>query len=246
MNKYSLFFTALTMIVSGCSGGMTLKELAELSDIERQELTEIKLNVDLPEGAELNFWDTFRGCTNLTKVEISDDFKGTLTGHSRHNGPEHLNTLIAKGATVIGYSIFYAIDGYNYDLETVVIPNVREMELHAFGSYHASNKIKELDLPNLWSIGDELNGCQELSTLKLGYDGPISFFTTFPGKLNTENIDLYIGKYEYENHVNGNLLYPFAYRDMIKGDFSQTGHPNTADPFPSGEPIRFRSIQPYK
>lgn len=90
------------------------------------------------------------------------------------------------------------------------------MDLHAFGGNQATNPIRSLDFPNLLGIGAELKGCRMLTTLKLGHSGPISFYTSFPAGLNTENIDLYIGKYEFENHVKGNVFYPHIYRDLYK------------------------------
>lgn len=239
---------ALAVGLAGCKSGTTLKELAEMSEIERQQLTEIYLDVELPEGAELKFWETFRGCTNLTKVEISPDFKGEISGGGCYNGPKHLKTFIAKGATKLGYSVFYAgaDDGYNEDLEVFEMPGIKEMGLHAIGGHGATNQIRTLDFPELMGFGSELKGCRNLTTLKLGYDGPISFYQGFGSDIDTENIDLYLGKYEYENHVKGNLLYPYAYRDKDRGDFSLNGNPDTADPFPTGGPVRFRSIQPYK
>lgn len=249
MKKLSLIFiAAIAAISSGCDSGTTLEELSKMSNIERQQLTEIKLNVDLPEGAELNFWKTFEGCTNLTKIEISEDFKGTISGGSRYGGPKHVKTLIAKGATKIGYSCFYAgaDNGFNEDLEFVELPSVKDLDLHAFGGSYSTNQIRSLDFPCLMGIGTELAGCRKLTTLKLGYDGPITFYQGFGNSLDTENIDLYLGKYEYENHVEGNLLYPYAYRDAIKGDFSISGNPDIENAESTGKPIKFRSINPYR
>lgn len=81
MNKVLILLTALIVFaLTGCSGGgITLKELSEMSDIERQQLTEIKLVLDLPEGTEFDFWKTFEGCVNLKKVEIDKNFKEALS-----------------------------------------------------------------------------------------------------------------------------------------------------------------------
>ncbi len=245
-----IFFTfasMLSLMLVGCSGGgMTLKELAEMSEIERQQLTEIKLIVDLPEGAELNIWKTLDGCINLRKVEIDKRFKGTITGSNELNGPQHLETLIAEGATKIGYETFYASSyrGFNLELKTVKLPSVVELGLHAFGGNNSSNQIQELDFKNLMGLGSQLKGCRMLTTLKLGYDGPINIYTSFDGSLDTENIDLYLGKYEYENHVKGNVFYPHLYPNRTNGDYS-LGDPDMSQATPSGEPITFKSIKPY-
>lgn len=236
-----------TMFLVGCSGGTTLKELAEMSELERQELTEIKLIVDLPENSELDFWKTFEGCINLRKVEIDKNFKGTIMGYADRNSPEHIESIIAEGATHIGYSCFYAgaNEVCNRDIIEIKMPSVVNLNPHAFGGSRNSNKIRELDFPKLMGLGDELAGCKMLTTLKLGNDGPIVISTSFYGSLNTENIDLYLGKYEYENHVEGNLFYPHLYPDRTTGDYS-FGDPDISKAIPSGKPIKFKSIQQYK
>lgn len=242
------------MLLSGCSGTTTLKDLSEMTPLERQQLTEIKLDLNLPEGAEFNFWKTFEGCTNLTKVEISENFKGEITGYENmHNGPKHLKTIIAKGASKIGYSCFYAgaEGGYNCDLETVIIPNAQTLDLHAFGSSNRRevNLIRELDLPSLTEIGSQLAGCKNLTTLKLGYDGPMFIYATFGKSINAANIDLYIGQYEYEHHVKGNTLYPYVYGKYVNlpyGQYLEKGTPGVDEEHLSGNPITFKSIRPYK
>lgn len=263
MNKSVSFsaFLLLCLLMVSCSKGITLKELGEMSPVERQALTEVYLNVDLPDDAELNFWLTFDGCSNLTDVEIDPGFKGKITGTPRGgNSPEHLKRIVAKGATYVGYSTFYAgwdYGSFNTEIEVFEMPNLQDMGLHALGggknftrrysqNWH-TNKVKELDFKELKGIsGMNISGCGNLTTLKLGQNGPISFFTDFADWVDCSKIDLYIGKYEYENHVKGNVFYPHVYSNSVKGDGDITlGELVPESGQPSGEPIEFHSIQPY-
>lgn len=236
-------FGSLTLI--SCSNAVTLEELGEMSPAERMGLTTLNLKVELPSDSELEIWKLLDGCINLKELIIDDSFEGSLSGKHGGKKPAHLEKVIANGVTSIGYSCFYASDDAFQDLQYVEFKNLIVMGNHAFGGGYYKNKITTLDFPELLGIGDELKGCANLKELKLGYHGPINFYTSFARSLNTENIDLYIGAWEYTHHVEGNLFYPHLYRNEETGDFSIGAYQDIENPVSAGGPIVFKSIHLY-
>lgn len=237
-----VLFGSLSLI--SCSNAVTLEELGEMSPAERMGLTTLNLKVELPSDSELEIWKLLDGCINLKELIIDESFEGSLSGKGGKK-PARLEKVIANGVTSIGYECFYASDDAFQDLQYVEFKNLIAMGSHAFGGYRGKNKITTLDFPELLGIGDELKGCANLTELKLGYHGPINFYTSFARSLNTENIDLYIGAWEYTHHVEGNLFYPHLYRNEETGDFSIGTHLDIENPVPAGGPIVFKSIHLY-
>lgn len=199
---YTLFLTC--GVLSSCGGGMTLGEIDKLSPSERSVIQELKI-IGIEGDGTLNLRQTLQGFKSLKRLEITKSFKGSLEGNSCEEAPE-LETLSAKGVTVIKSSLF----NHSESIKNVILPNVTQLETHAFGGWLRRghmNKIEMLDFPQLRIIsGGALGGCAQLKVLKLGSSEPIAcyqdIFRDIPQV--AEQIDLYLGEYEYTHHVKGN------------------------------------------
>lgn len=248
MKIFKMFFAVAALaLLSSCTKTMTLEDIGKMSAAERAGLTEVYLKVDLPPTAEIDLWTVFEGCVNLTDLEIDKSFRGAIANrfNSYRPGPAKIRKIVALGATNLIGGAFEVgsrdlADAYT-TLSEFVMPNLQEMGRGALGRFYTSysNQITELDFKVLNIFGGEqIEGCRNLKVLKLGNDGPIWFFDDCKN-IDTKQIDLYIGKYEYEHHVKGNVFYPHWYQSRFRYDLD----PNTAEP--NGDPIEFKSIRPY-
>ena len=218
ISKRNLVITAivalLAIIVGSCSSGVTLEELGQMSAAEKMGVT--KLNIKLPDDLkEINLSNLLRGFANLKELELSSNFKGRVVGGSlgRSCCP-NLEVFRAKGVTMLGDALFNNRDG-SKNLREINCPSAFQFDIHCLGSC-SENKIETLDLPSFRYVGGwEFVGCDYLKELKLGSDDPISadpcaFISTFE-KCNTEYVILYLGEFEYNNHVEGNVWHMYGY-----------------------------------
>lgn len=243
-----IFAVAAVAFLSSCTKTMTLEDIGKMSAAERAGLTEVYLKVDLPPTADIDLWTVFEGCTNLTDIEIDKSYQGSISNkyYSRSSsGPANIRKIVALGATKLVGGAFEVgsreFAEANTKLAEFVMPNLKEMGRGALGRFYTeySNQITELDFKVLNIFGGEnIEGCRHLKVLKLGNDGPIWFFDDCKN-IDTKQIDLYIGKYEYEHHVKGNVFYPHWYLSQ----FGDTLDPDSGEP--NGDPIEFKSIHPY-
>lgn len=253
MKKVLFALVIVCVALVSCDGGMTLKQIANMSPSERSVIQELKITGIKGDG-DLDLNETLQGFRSLKKLEISKSFKGNLAGGACHEQVPELETLIAKGATVVGWETFRSCEKLKY----VVLPNVVELENHAFqGSryFRRMNSIEELDFPNLRVIGGyALGGCVHLKVLKLGSNEPIacylSLFGDFPEV--SEQVDLYLGEYEFTHNVKGNQWTVHSRPDgnIVSFDnFSETGELDIQKSGAEGTELgtyTFKNIYPYK
>ncbi len=244
--KKGLAFLALSMLLHACSSGTSLKEIGEMSATEKMGVT--KLNISpMPEGMQkLTLAELLYGFDNLRELEIGKEYTGIIYPGNSNYLPE-IEVFKAPGATTLGNELFNSDKASN--LREVIAPNVIVLDSHCFGH---NNKITALDFPKARDIGDAFIGCKELQVLKFGSDEPISIssgaFASYFGKVNTENIVLYLGKYEYENNVEGNVWNTYWYpasgsREDLEGA-SIISHTRWDEPHDGGQ-ITFKEIRRY-
>lgn len=246
---YTLFLAC--GVLSSCGGGMTLGEIDKLSPSERSVIQELKITSIEGDG-KLNLRETLQGFKSLKKLEITKSFKGSLEGNSHEEAPE-LETLTAKGATIIGWGLF----NHSENIKNVNLPNVKQLENHAFGGWPSRgymNKIETLDFPQLRIIGgNALGGCAQLKVLKFGSPERITCYLNIFGDIPevAEQIDLYLGEYEYTHNVKGNqwTIHSEPNQDLISFEnTAETGEVGIQHAGTEGialGTLTFKNIYPY-
>lgn len=249
LSKISLLI--ISSLLCACSSGTSLEEIGKMSPEEKMAVTELNIS-PVPEGlAELNLGQLLPEFINLRELEIDKDFKGTLEGGGRLDNGPMVEVIKVPGVTAFGGNLFNT--DWAQNLRELYAPSVVVIGSHCFGS-SCDNKLTVLDLPSLRSLGGNcLIGCKNLKELKLGSDEPISMpdgaFSSYFGKVDTENIILYLGDYEYENHVDGNTWNIYWYpasastSEELEG-LSLISHTDWNDPRPNGK-LTFKEIRKY-
>lgn len=242
MKNYLASLIGLTCLalLSGCGGGMTLKEVSELSSTERMTLERLSLTGIEGEG-ELDLDELLQGFKSLRELEIDSDFKGTLDGSSDlAQMCRNLAVVKAPGVKKIDSGTFYN----SHCLQTLDFRNVEEIDRFAFENAN----VAVCDFPKASIIGYQAFQSNYIPVIKLGSDERISCYGGF---INTENIDLYLGDYEYENNVNGNVwtTYAKAQNPVIDMNaYARTGKPviitEAGEWYKTGE-YTFKSINRY-
>lgn len=243
-----ILITACGLLTSCSGGGMTLGEIDKLSPSERSVIQELKIT-DIKGDGELNLTETLQGFRSLKKLEIAKSFTGTLMGGACDRQIPHLETLIAKGVTIIGWEMFNG----SSEIKNVELPNASELMNHAFSG--DPNNIESLDFPNLRVIGGyAFKGCRNLKILKLGSSESIACYAGVFGTRNevhTEQVDLYLGKYEYTHNVEGNQWITHSKPNQNMISFDNTATTGKVDIHSSGEEgevtgiLVFKNIYPY-
>lgn len=221
-----------------------------MTPAEKLGVTELNIS-PIPEGMKtLPLGELLDGFSNLRTLEISDDFKGMIERDGLRNEPK-IEVFKATGAIALGNALFN--EDWASELRELHTPGVKVIEMHCFGS-SCDNRLTSLDFPNVRCVeGLSFIGCKDLRELKFGSDEPISMgtevFAGYFGKVNTENIILYLGKYEYENNVDGNTWnacwYPASGRtsEDLEGE-ALIANTRWNEPKPSG-PLKFKEIRRY-
>ena len=236
-----LLATIFTITMTACSGeGVTLSELDKMSQAERMPIESLKLK-GITGNGELDLYNLLTDFSSLKNLEIDSDFQGALDrSRSLKYCCPNLTTIKANGVKIIKESLFRGSS-----IQSVEMKNVREIGRFVFNK---ANNISFLDFPNAEKIGYQAFYTSSLTTLKLGSGNRINCNNAFK---DTESIDLYLGKYEFENNVNGNewTVYAYAEHDVIDMNaMAYTGKPVVV--VPQGEwykigTYRFKSIQKY-
>ena len=210
MKRIILVFGLIVTLLSCSDGGMTLAEIDNLSPSERGVIQTLTIKGVNGDGV-LDLKEVLEGFHSLKKLEICQSFKGSLGKENEGGNISEvcplIETVIAKGVTKVQYSVFSGCE----NLKEVTLPDVIYLDIHAF---NGKNSIEILDFPHLATIPQgSLAGCYKLKTLKLGANDTIVFkewpYTRKVSYLPKSEevisqIDLYLGEYEYKNHVNGN------------------------------------------
>lgn len=215
-----LLYLIVGVFISACgNNGKTYEQIEKMSAVEKNDCAELTFNLSNQSYVKVNIWDYLYDFHHLKKLTIKGNFNETVSFEvsSILHGEQHyaFEEVYADKIRGLGPDAF----GGNLqgkDVRIVDMPNIVIVNRKCFQN---CGELTKLNFPKLRKVERSgFCGLDKLQELKIGGKKPISVSTEVFGSVDTKNIVLYLGKYEYEHNVKGNVWETYSYPCELEGD----------------------------